>query len=248
MKRNKQELYDKMGLSKKDVQLLNDYFDAFSNFYGRLPLRTAFEIINEQNDGRFSEALLLKFTESKKREERFYYIINPSDFFEDREDLDKLDWEIAHESLFCVDEGEYYDLCDAQEGKPICVLSKQELLKYADDFYKEETAENKALEKFLEENVEILQPPASSGCINTAKDLVDEYILGLKIETDLTRIGIEDLLRLAILPEDEEKYNRLMDELLPLAIDARNGTRIWANRGYTPTELAMLIGGFGTSC
>lgn len=32
---NKQEIYDKMGLGKKDVELLNNYFVAFSNISKR---------------------------------------------------------------------------------------------------------------------------------------------------------------------------------------------------------------------
>ncbi len=35
MKVNKQEIYDKMGLGKKDVELLNNYFVAFSNISKR---------------------------------------------------------------------------------------------------------------------------------------------------------------------------------------------------------------------
>ena len=194
MKRNKQELYDKMGLSKKDVGLLNDYFDAFSNLYGKLPLRAAFEIINEQNDNRFSEETLLNFAKSKKREKRFYYIISPGDYYDDVDDLGPLDDEIVNESLFVVDNQDYYQLDEKQIGKPLCVLPKEELLKFADDCYREETPATLALEKFLEENVKISQPPASTGCVNTAKDLVDEYVLGLTIDTDFDSPGINDLL------------------------------------------------------
>lgn len=243
MRRNKQELYDKMGLNKRDVQLLNEYFDAFSNFYGRLPLKTAFEIVNEQNDNRFSEDILLKFAESKKREGRFYYIINPSDYYDGCDKLGALDQEIVNESLFAVDEEDYYDLCDAQEGKPVCVLPKDELLKYSDDFYREENADTLALEEFLEKNVKILQPPDSLGCTNTAKDMVDDYILGLTIDTSFEDLGIDDLLRLAKMPEDEEECRVVITKLIPLVSAVHNSTRMWANRGYTPTELGLLLGG-----
>ena len=242
MKRNKQELYDRMGLNKKDVQLLNDYFEAFSNLYGKIPLRVAFEIINEQNENRFSEDVLLKFAESKKHEERFYYIINPNDYYDDINDVGPLDEEIVNESLFAVDEEDYYELDEAQAGKPLCVLPNDELLKFADDFYREDTSETRALEDFLEKNVKILQPPASSGCVNTAKDLVDEYILGLTVETGFDSTGIDDLLRLADLPEDEDEFERLMAKIIPLANEVHNSTRMWANRGYTPNELGMLMG------
>lgn len=243
MKRNKQELYDKMGLSKKDVGLLNDYFDAFSNLYGKIPLRVAFEIINEQNDNRFSEETLLNFAKSKKHEKRFYYIISPGDYYDDAGDLGPLDDEIVNESLFAVDEEDYYELGEAQMGKPLCVLPKEELLKFADDFYREETPETLVLEKFLEENIKILQPPASTGCVNTAKDLVDEYVLGLTIDTEFDSSGINGLLRLADLPEDEDEYMELMRKIVPLANDVHNSTRMWANRGYTPKELGLLTGG-----
>ena len=58
----------KNGLTKADIELLNDYFNAFRNFYGKIALRTAFEIINEQNDNKYDESVLLDFSKIKKRE------------------------------------------------------------------------------------------------------------------------------------------------------------------------------------
>ena len=242
MKANKQDYYDKMGLSKEDVKMLNTYFAAFANLYGKVSLRSAFEIINEQNDNRFSEDVLLKFAKSKNREKRFFFVEGPKDFYDDVVSSDPLDDEIIHEAVLVVDEEDYYILDEAQKDKPLCVLPKEELLKYAEDFYYEETPEVKALEEYLKKNATIVQPPVSTGCVNTARDLVEEYVLDVHLDIELDSTNIDALLRLVEPPEDEKEEVEFLRKLLPLAMEVHNNTRMWVNRGYTPKELGILMG------
>ena len=240
MKKNRRGNCRGPKLEDDTTKMLDDYFLAFANFYGRIRLRDALEIINEQNNKQISEEQLVRFAK-KKRHEDHYRIVNPADFYDDVEKCEALDWEIVESSLLDMDDEEYYDLVMAQKEKPICVLSKEDLLEYVDDWYFEETSEVRALEKYLEENARIIQPE-DSRCANTARDAVEEYVFGLRIETDLGSSNIDALFRLVEFPENEGEF---LEAITPLMQEVHNSTRMWANRGYTPYEMEELLGEVG---
>ncbi len=230
----------KNGLTKADIELLNDYFNAFRNFYGKIALRTAFEIINEQNDNKYDESVLLDFSKIKKREKHYYKILSPSEFYDDVDDPDPLSEEIVDESLCEVDDDYYYELDEIQQGKPFYIPPKEELLKYADDSYIEETAEFLALKNFLESKAKIIQPKNSNER-NTAYDAVSDYVNFLRYDVDSGELEIEWLLRLVEMPENEEDFDDFLEKITTYATKLHNNTRMWANRGFTPKELCFLM-------
>lgn len=240
--RNRQTILNELGLNRADADLLEKYFLAFSNFYGKLSLKTAFEIINEQNTNKFSDDVLLEYVHFCGNNSHSYAIISPAKYYENLENLTLFDDEIIQDSLYSVDDECYYELDEAQENKPICVLPKDELLKYADESYREETPEALALEKYLEQNVKILQPPSKYNVVNTARDLVNDYILGSAINTGFDNFDLDFLLNFIEIPEDEEERTKLLNDLGLLITEVYNNTRMWANRGYTPKEMAELFG------
>ena len=237
-----QEIYFDAGFTKDEVELLHAYFNAFSNLYGKVSLRNAFEIINEQNDNRFSKIKFLAFLKLNEKEKNFYHIVSRCEFYDDAPDEDPFDDDIVNEAIVCIDEDDYYSIDEQQMGKPLCVLPKESLLKYADDSYREDTPATEALERYIEEYAEIIQPTRGHHCVNTARDVVDDFVFTLHIDLDNESMHIDDLLRLVVLPEDDEEFEKFMHGLLPLAVEVANTTRRWSNRGYTPRELAGLLG------
>ena len=170
-------------------------------------------------------------------------VLSPKEFYKDIDDSDPLDDEIVNDALYSVDDDGYYELDEAQEDKPICVLPKEELLRYADDYYREDTSETQALERYLEKNAKILQPPASLGYVNTARDLVDEYVVAVNMDFGFESMDIDALLRLVDMPDNDRDCKKFLEGLIPLVNDVHNNTRMWVNRGYTPHELSILMGG-----
>lgn len=223
-------MYKKLELSEDDIKLLEDYFDAFSNLYNILPLEDAFGIINEQNKGLLTKEKFITFSEimrHDKPEDRFYYILGVDELYNDAPKPEPMERMIVHESLVDIDYEYFYDMHNAQAGKPLCMLSKEETLKYRDDLYIPQTPQMRTLQKFVREKLRKSK--------SQAEDLAaDCYtIITCEDKADITG-EIADMLERMKMPMSESQLN----EFMGLVYDLNNNTRLPANRGYTPVELS----------
>ena len=76
-------LYREIPLPDIVSRMLRKYFNAMANLYGIIPLRKAFEIIQEQNHSRFTQEELLAFAEISRHEEEDYYILGLYELYTD---------------------------------------------------------------------------------------------------------------------------------------------------------------------
>lgn len=74
-------MYSKLNLDKEQIELLRQYFNAFSNLYGIITMRKAFEIISGQNQGSISEEDFIAFAEIARHENHYYYILSMDELY-----------------------------------------------------------------------------------------------------------------------------------------------------------------------
>lgn len=105
---------------------------------------------------------------------------------------------------------------------------KEEFLRYTGDNFYEGTVHTSQLEKMLIGDYKV--PP------ETAKRIVAEVVFSIQSESGmgetiqvLTNHGI-------MIPE--ESLHHVLNQL----VEIHNTSRLWSNKGYTPNELAKLLG------
>lgn len=220
-------------LPKETEELLRAYFDAFANLYGITPLYRAFRIIQKQNpELALTEEAFLAFTYTVGKERHFYIIAGAEDIYDDvSEPTPPMKREIIAEYLYAVDGFESYDELKAEQAdKPYYIPNKEELLKYEDDFYMEETKEVLALGAFLRDKLKLKR----------ADDVLSDLKLGARCGDSSPQMVISDVERLAGRGcfRSMEQINEFFQYYFAMC----NHTRIPANRGFTPDELREKMG------
>ena len=217
--------YKQLGLSKETVELLHRYFTAFANFYGIINFSDAYSIIDKQNPDLITFEKLYEFSNIVERETTYYYIVDRNEMYPDTVATPETR-EIVASYLLDVNDQHYFDLSGYQQGKPIFVPSKEELLKHEDEFYYEETPSSKALEKFF----------ARKRIIGERfLDVMAEIVSSVIFDDGTIDDAFYSLASLGIELTDAEviRFGNLY-------CDFANNFRIPANRGYTPKELNKL--------
>lgn len=226
-------------MEEKEIQreeklaLLRDYFDAFSNLYGIVPLYRALRIIRKQNpELEMSDEEFLALTESIREEDHYYIIAGQEDIYEDVPETPPMKREIIAEYLYVVDDFENYEeLRQEQEDKPFYVPEKEELLRYKDDFFVEITREFLSLETFLRDTVKLKRAK------EVAEDLLDAAVMNERdpdfILQEARRVARE---KRPLLGKEREEFFRLYTDL-------HDHTRLRENRGFTNAEMRAKTGG-----
>lgn len=222
-----------IGLSSETEGLLRSYFDAFANLYGIVPLYRALRIVQKQNPELvLTTDTFLAFADQVGQEEHPYIIAGAEDIYSNiDEPIPPLKREIIAEYLYAVDDFESYaELKANQEGKPFYIPEKEELLRYQDDFYVEETKESLALGAFLRDKLKVKN--------------MDDVLSDLHLEASIGDSDPQDLIdtveRLAgrgCLGSTEQ-----INEFFRYYYDMSNHTRMAANRGFTPNEIQERMG------
>lgn len=221
------------GLSKETEELLRAYFDAFSNLYGITPLYRAFRIIRKQNpELALTEEEFLLFVDEIEQEEHYYIIAGEEEIYDGIEEpTSPMKREIISEYLYAVDDFESYaELKAEQADKPFYIPEKEELLKYQDDGYVEETKEFLALGAFLRDKLKLKR----------ADDVLSDLILAARSENNDLQMVISDVERLAGRGcfGTVERINEFFQYYFAMC----NSTRIPSNRGFTPNEIHERLG------
>ena len=220
------------GLSKETNGLLRSYFDAFSHLYGITPLYRALRIIRKQNpELELTEEDFLSFVDEIEQEFQNYMIAGEEDIYCDvTEPTPPLKREIIAEHLYAVDDFDSYDELRAQqEGKPFYVPEKEELLKYQEDCYVEETKESLALGAFLRDKLKLKR----------ADDVLENLQLVARMGDSDPQWIIYEVERMAgkgCLGTVEQ-----VSEFFRYYFAMYNNTRIASNRGFTPNELSVRM-------
>ena len=225
-------MHKKLELSDETVQLLYDYFDAFSNFYQRLPLKDAYDIFEKQNKGLVTKEKFIAFSEIARHEEHFYGILGLEELYLDEPKSEPFDREIVHESLLCFDFDEYYRMAEAQQKKPLYIPEKSKLLKYADDFYYEETPYTNALYNFFRKKLKYDAVKS--------EELVSECVFIILTGPKFMELLSNELERMNV-KMSQAQY----EEFFGIIGELNNNTSIPENRGFTPNELHTMMQGPG---
>lgn len=142
-------MYSKLNLDKEQIELLRQYFNAFSNLYGIITMRKAFEIISGQNQGSISEEDFIAFAEIARHENHYYYILSMDELYTAEPPSKPMDLELVGEYLLVCGFDDYYKMSKGHLGKEYYVPPKSELLKYADESYYKKTSQTNAILNFL---------------------------------------------------------------------------------------------------
>ena len=218
-------------LSKERTELLRKYFEAISNFYLLIPLKKALEIINGQNEEKYSEEAFFLFSEIVRLEGKYRYdILSRTDFDEKLPEEPISERSLAHEVIFEFDEDEYNTLLKLKAGKDYYIPPRDELLKYSDDRYEPVTAQVDAMKDFIDKYTGIAP--------NESLEYVFDILLTIKSDGSSPLTAIEEMMNIKRIQPYVEHY----DEFEKLYVDLHNHTRNPYINGYTPEEYLEKTG------
>lgn len=206
------EVIDSEKVANKE--LIYDYIVSCTNLYGIVPNYKVIHIYNLQNKPKITSKELQAITTDSKYKK----------LLEEANVVVKLD-RFIHKTL------EENNITEKLEqlvvGKPFYIPEKEELLRYKDEFYYEETKYHRELIKILE-RVEGLES-------RLIQELVDDFVWKIKVMNYKFNIIMREFLNQFVF----ENVNQV-NEITRVIFSIANTTRLWDNRGYTPKELTDL--------
>ena len=211
-------------------ELILRYFDAFANLYGIIPIKRAYRIIEKQNpELNLTKEQFAEIVNEFDFPDKYYVIWSEEEVYDENADdaplFDKL--LIAEYVLTFGDPEDYERLKFEQGDRPFYVPEKDELLKYADEFYSERTKQVIALEDYLKDDL---------GLTNY-KGIVDDFSGMLVIDDDEPDRVISELKRMGYPKFKEFSSKEQAYKFFMLYTNLRNHTRKHTHRGHTPFEL-----------
>lgn len=220
-------LYEKLPLSKKEIELLHTYMDAAANLYGLISLAKLREIYNDQNKPIDMETFI-QVSALLACENNDYEIIERTDVPSNTPDEVLEAGEIAADYLFVEDpETALRDLRRQQKGKPYKILPKMEFLRYADSQYYPVTSARTAMLKYLQRRAASLTLSPEDFCAAIQSIIV----IDAPMQEVVNIVQAEGLV-----------FNKHWDigEFAALYQNLNNRTHKHSNCGYTPDELFAM--------
>ncbi len=222
-------------LDIETTELIEKYFDAFSNLYGIISMKRALRIIKEQNPNiGISEGAFMEFVRTYNFDKKYYIIVYDSEMYSNElsNETDILSKFLITEFLYSVDDEAYDEMKAIQEGIRFYVPAKEELLKYADQFYIGKNDFHTRMKEFLCNELHIN--------IDLADDIIDEW-LGIWIASTNDDMDIEYLInRMRLMTRNKFCDFRNVNQaqkFTKLFVDMYNNTRLPIYRGHTPKEV-----------
>lgn len=194
-------------------RLIVDYIAAAANLYGACERSKLLEIFNSQN----AEAATADEVDVAGLKLMYphqdYYIYEDYWISSYFEDDDTRE--------------ELAELLELSRNKPYYIPPKTEFLRYADNLYTSNTLQFEKLKTYISRHIVRDR--------ELAETVADNIRLASSMEAPLDEL-LDEFLFL-----DIELSEPQIDALLPLLVELRNNTRLWANRGYTPVEMRSLF-------
>ncbi|PIC86369.1 hypothetical protein CSV72_08415 [Sporosarcina sp. P20a] len=192
-----------------DEELAMKYIVACTNLYGIVPIGKVVEIYNDQNEEKISldevESFLQSTQVKEKLEESFVYIQSN---------------EFVAEATSDKDEKE--NLKRIAAGKPYYVPGKEELLRYIDEEYFQETPEQLLVKNMLKEDF---------GNQLDVDEEVSELVYNLQVS------GGDFMMELSLFVSGLELPIKESERYIPAIVEVADTTRLWENCGHTMKEL-----------
>ncbi|WP_461730053.1 hypothetical protein [Enterococcus sp. LJL98] len=131
------------------------------------------------------------------------------------------------EAIYLFDQME--EMLGEKAGKPYYLPPKEELLKYCDDQYFEESEAYKQFSLKMHQLFPRMHPVRLDEMILEARDLC-------ALNEELSRV-LDSLEMLGLSLSNMKVVNQVAQEVTELA----NHTRLWENNGFTPNELFEIV-------
>lgn len=197
------------GVKKMNEELLTKYSIACTNLYGIVPIERVAEIYTAQNDGHVTLQQMEHFVQTSyvnRQLEENFVLINSNEF-------------VAEATS---EPDEQQTLKRQAEGKPFYVPQKEELLRYMDEEYVEETPAQCLLMEALEKEF---------GTAIDARQHVGQFVFNLQVS------GGDFMPEMSRFVADLELPAEEAEHFIPLVVEVAETTRLWENRGHTMREL-----------
>ena len=220
-------LYEKLPLSKAEVDLIHTYMDAAARLYGLISLAKLRDIYNGQNTP-VDPVTFIQVATLLACEKNDYEIIERTDVPSNTPEEVLEAGEVAADYLFVEDpESSLRDLRRQQKGKPYKILPKAGFLKYADPDYYPVTPARTAMLKYLQRRAAKLKLPVEDFC--TA--IQEIIVIDAPMQEVINIVEAEGLV-----------FNKHWDigEFAALYKDLNNTTHKHANCGHTPNEMFAM--------
>lgn len=220
-------LYEKLPLSKAEVDLIHTYMDAAARLYGLISLAKLRDIYNGQNTP-VDPVTFIQVATLLACEKNDYEIIERTDVPSNTPEEVLEAGEVAADYLFVEDpESSLRDLRCQQKGKPYKILPKAGFLKYADPDYYPVTPARTAMLKYLQRRAAKLTLPVEDFC--TA--IQEIIVIDAPMQEVINIVEAEGLV-----------FNKHWDigEFAALYKDLNNTTHKHANCGHTPNEMLAM--------
>ena len=200
-----------------DVEKRNDkmkriitYTSALTHLYDLVHLDQVVEIYNQQNKTPLNLQKAKLTIRENEEELKKHFVYFHGEY-------------AVHESV--LEEGTFDELLLNQQTKPFYIPEQKELMKYADEFYLEETKEYKALKKYL--TTAVFKRDAFKAEM-LIEDIEGYCKYGFSLEAILKEFERRD-----VTFESQKQAN----EVIQLIMELANNTRLRENNGFTPNEL-----------
>ncbi|PIC76945.1 hypothetical protein CSV74_08530 [Sporosarcina sp. P19] len=190
-------------------ELVMKYIVACTNLYGIVPVEKVVEIYNNQNKEEISLDEVERFLQSEqvkeKLEESFVYIQSNEFVAEATSEEDEKD-----------------NLKRNAAGKPYYIPGKEELLRFIDEEYFQETREQVKVKNMLREDF---------GDQLNVEEEVSELVYNLQVS------GGDFMMELSLFVSGLELPIKESERYIPAIVELADTTRLWENRGHTMKEL-----------
>jgi len=190
--------------------LIIDYIISLTNLYGLYTKEKLIEIYNFQNEIKIDITILNEIISENRLllEKNFTYV--EGNYF-------------ASESIAEFDEIELY--ISKKGDKPYYIPEKEELLKYKDNLYFEETEEYHELISFFKKNI-------------IKDDDERMFMICEEIQSHCQfEFSLKEIFEYFTFENISFKNQKEVEKLIEIIAKLANNTRIWENNGFTPREI-----------
>lgn len=201
---------NKIELIKSRYSEVFNYLRAFKNFYGIFEIDFFLNIFNEQHEN--EKGLSLK--------ELMYYL---DKFNVHNNEIVNYNGMLVCEAL-CMFEGDIDKVLEERDGKEYCILEKEELLNYSNDYYMKKTVYYYNLEEYLLKHLKY-------------KKDVDGILEDINIECVMDTFHIQNTIMILHDMGMEIHNKKDIEKLFKLCVEFGNNTPKWINKGWTPADL-----------
>ncbi|QOR36283.1 SEC-C domain-containing protein [Clostridium sp. 'deep sea'] len=192
--------------------LVKDYCLAAINLYGIVSIKKFIEIYNSQNDNKLTK-------------EDFVAIFNSQEI----EYIKLTDNYIVAEYILVSDNLSIEQVLETQGDKPYYIPAQDLYLKYADDFYYDDSPHLEELRNYIVKNYTNDEEVVTS-LVNDIQGLIS-----VKASLDVI---LESFYKYKI----QFKSAKQLKKIVPYITNVQNNTRIYTNRGFSDNELRIMRG------